>query len=99
MYDFLHNNEVGDSGKSYAVDGSVNYKKSNCVKVPKIYWDFTRTAVLTMEWIDGIKLTDEVGLEKAHLNRRELIDQVLYRNCSSISCFSFQSFILSLLLM
>ncbi|XP_011649854.1 uncharacterized protein LOC101207577 isoform X2 [Cucumis sativus] len=67
-----------DSGKSYAVDGSVNYKKSNCVKVPKIYWDFTRTAVLTMEWIDGIKLTDEVGLEKAHLNRRELIDQGLY---------------------
>ncbi|XP_008445286.1 uncharacterized protein LOC103488364 isoform X1 [Cucumis melo] len=69
---------LGDSGKSYAVDGSVNYKKSNCVKVPKIYWDFTRTAVLTMEWIDGIKLTDEVGLEKAHLNRRELIDQGLY---------------------
>ncbi|CAK9312776.1 unnamed protein product [Citrullus colocynthis] len=69
---------LGDSGKSSAVDGSVKYKTSNCVKVPKIYWDFTRTAVLTMEWIDGIKLTDEVGLQKAHLNRRELIDQGLY---------------------
>lgn len=50
-----------------------------------------------MEWIDGIKLTDEVGLQKAHLNRRELIDQVLYRNCSCISCFSFQSFYIILI--
>lgn len=30
-----------------------------------------------MEWIDGIKLTDETALKKACLNRRELIDQVL----------------------
>jgi len=29
-----------------------------------------------MEWLDGIKLTDETGLSKASLNRRELIDQV-----------------------
>jgi len=29
-----------------------------------------------MEWIDGIKLTDETGLIEASLNRRELIDQV-----------------------
>lgn len=56
-------------------------KQANCVKVPKIYWDFTRTAVLTMEWVDGIKLTDEIGLKKACLNRRELIDQVSGRNC------------------
>ncbi|XP_044462867.1 uncharacterized protein slr1919 isoform X2 [Mangifera indica] len=53
-------------------------KKANCVKVPKIHWDLTRKAVLTMEWIDGIKLTDESGLRKASLNRRKLIDQGLY---------------------
>ncbi|XP_062163211.1 uncharacterized protein LOC133870166 isoform X2 [Alnus glutinosa] len=57
---------------------TVKYKKANCVKVPKIYWDLTRTAVLTMEWVDGIKLTDEISLKKACLNRRELIDQGLY---------------------
>lgn len=57
---------------------TVKSKQANCVKVPKIYWDFTRTAVLTMEWVDGIKLTDEIGLKKACLNRRELIDQGLY---------------------
>lgn len=53
-------------------------KKANCVKVPKIHWDLTRKAVLTMEWIDGIKLTDESGLRKASLNRRKLIDQVTH---------------------
>ena len=35
-----------------------------------------------MEWIDGIKLTDETRLNKASLNRRELIDQVLRTKCT-----------------
>ncbi|KAL5782944.1 hypothetical protein ACOSP7_007973 [Xanthoceras sorbifolium] len=61
-----------------SVANSVKYKKANYVKVPKIYWDLTRKSVLTMEWIDGIKLTDEIGLKRAFLNRRELIDQGLY---------------------
>ncbi|PKI37124.1 hypothetical protein CRG98_042459 [Punica granatum] len=53
-------------------------KNPNSVKVPKIYWDLTRKAVLTMEWIDGIKLTDELNLSKACLDRRKLIDQGVY---------------------
>jgi aarF domain-containing kinase len=62
------------------------HKEANCIKVPKIYWDLTRRAVLTMEWIDGIKLTDEIGLKTACLNRKELIDQVLGRNLSTSMC-------------
>ena len=31
------------------------------VRVPKIKWEATSRRVLTMEWIDGIKLTDQVG--------------------------------------
>lgn len=54
---------------------SRNHRAEN-IKVPKIYWNFTRTAVLTMEWIDGIKLTDEIKLRRASLDRRDLIDQV-----------------------
>lgn len=69
---------LGGGEKRSAVNGTLKYKKSSGVKVPKIFWDYTRTAVLTMEWIDGIKLTDEIGLQKAHLNRRELIDLGLY---------------------
>ncbi|OAY53564.1 uncharacterized protein slr1919 isoform X2 [Manihot esculenta] len=57
---------------------TMHQKEENCVKVPKIYWDLTCKGVLTMEWVDGIKLTDEAKLEKACLNRRKLIDQGLY---------------------
>ncbi|CAN0860404.1 Uncharacterized protein sll0005 [Linum grandiflorum] len=52
--------------------------EDNCVKVPKIYWNYTRKAVLTMEWIDGIKLTNEARLNEACLDRRKMIDQGLY---------------------
>ncbi|KAI5673088.1 hypothetical protein M9H77_13452 [Catharanthus roseus] len=61
-------------------EGISDAKNTNCIKVPKIYWSLTRKAVLTMEWIDGIKLTDEDRLKKACLNRKELIHQGL--DCS-----------------
>ncbi|EPS65390.1 hypothetical protein M569_09386, partial [Genlisea aurea] len=48
------------------------------IRVPKIYWNLTRKAVLTMEWIDGIKLTDESRLRQACLDRKKLIDEGLY---------------------
>ncbi|KAK7311922.1 hypothetical protein RJT34_10396 [Clitoria ternatea] len=56
----------------------VKHTRTKSIKAPKIYWDYTCTTILTMEWIDGIKLTDETKLNKASLNRRELIDQGLY---------------------
>jgi predicted unusual protein kinase regulating ubiquinone biosynthesis (AarF/ABC1/UbiB family) len=55
--------------------GSIK-RQEPVIKVPKIYWNYTRKAVLTMEWIDGIKLTDGDRISRAHLNRKELIDQV-----------------------
>ncbi|XP_010913708.1 uncharacterized protein [Elaeis guineensis] len=58
--------------------GQGNPTRGSGIKVPKIYWNFTRNAVLTMEWIDGIKLTDIDRIEEACLNRKQLIDQGLY---------------------
>ncbi|KAK6782681.1 hypothetical protein RDI58_020477 [Solanum bulbocastanum] len=71
------------SSKEKTVPGSevtdnVGCQKTVGIKVPKIYWNFTRKEVLTMEWIDGIKLTDESRMRKANLNRRRLVDQGLY---------------------
>lgn len=40
------------------------YSHNPGIYVPKIYWAYTARRVLTMEWIDGIKLTD---LEKVRL--------------------------------
>ncbi|XP_071696174.1 uncharacterized protein [Rutidosis leptorrhynchoides] len=54
------------------------YPNEKYVKVPKIYWNYTRKAVLTMEWIDGIKLNNDAALARESLNRKELIDKGLY---------------------
>ncbi|WZY79415.1 hypothetical protein YC2023_025799 [Brassica napus] len=71
------NDQIGDNAG--ARNMSRNHRAEN-IKVPKIHWNFTRTAVLTMEWVDGIKLTDEITLKRASLDRRDLIDQGL--SCS-----------------
>ncbi|KAL8122070.1 uncharacterized protein LOC141659394 [Apium graveolens] len=76
LYSYKSYNEQKSSKRK--TSDSVKYEKEKYVKVPKIYWKLTRKSVLTMEWIDGIKLTDEVALKEALLNRKELIDQGLY---------------------
>ncbi|XP_047944209.1 uncharacterized protein slr1919 [Salvia hispanica] len=57
---------------------TVGHQQVIGIKVPKIYWNLTRKAVLTMEWLDGIKLTDGNRLRDACLNRKQLIDEGLY---------------------
>lgn len=34
------------------------------IRTPAIYWDYTARRVLTMEWIDGVKLTDQESMER-----------------------------------
>jgi len=70
------------------------HRRFPIVKVPKIYWNFTRQAVLTMEWIDGIKLTDAVGISEACLNRKQLIDEVLIWSILAYLCWNVSSLVL-----
>ena len=48
------------------------------VKVPKVYWDLTSRGVLTMEWVDGLKLTDKEGLRAANLDTQALVEQGVF---------------------
>jgi predicted unusual protein kinase regulating ubiquinone biosynthesis (AarF/ABC1/UbiB family) len=43
------------------------------VKVPAIYWQYSSRRVLTLEWIDGIKLTETDRIKAAGLNTDEII--------------------------
>lgn len=52
---------------------AANFQGDPEVKVPGIYWQYTRTSVLTLEWINGIKLTDIPQLKAAGLDADELI--------------------------
>jgi predicted unusual protein kinase regulating ubiquinone biosynthesis (AarF/ABC1/UbiB family) len=43
------------------------------VKVPEIYWKYTSTRVLVLEWINGFKLTDVDSIQAAGLDLDHLI--------------------------
>ncbi len=51
-----------------------NLSDDDRVHVPRVHWSLTRRRVLTMEWIEGIRLDDADALEEAGVNRRELAD-------------------------
>jgi len=44
------------------------------IYIPKIYWEYTQRRVLTMEWINGTKLTNLEAIEKQGIDARHLIE-------------------------
>jgi predicted unusual protein kinase regulating ubiquinone biosynthesis (AarF/ABC1/UbiB family) len=52
---------------------SANFKDDPCVKVPKIYWDYSSHHVLVLEWIDGIKLTQTDLVKARDLDKDQII--------------------------
>lgn len=51
-----------------------NFRDDSTVKVPVIYWRYSSVRVLTLEWINGIKLTDTASIQAAGLNTDSLIE-------------------------
>ena len=50
-----------------------NFQDDPTVKVPKIYWRHTTSRVLTLEWIDGIKLNSLAALRKQGIDTDKLM--------------------------
>jgi len=44
------------------------------IRTPKVHWEFTSRRVLTMEWIDGVKLTDKEGMDRNGLEVVDFVD-------------------------
>lgn len=53
---------------------ATNFRNDPTVKVPTIYWRYTSNSVLTLEWINGFKLTDTQRIEAASLDTNALIE-------------------------
>lgn len=53
---------------------AANFQDDPRVKVPKIYWRYSTTTVLTLEWINGFKLTDIDRVQQANLSTDTLIE-------------------------
>jgi len=47
------------------------------VFVPKVYAELTTRKVLTMEWVDGFRLTDSESLKANNLDRKKLVDTLV----------------------
>lgn len=53
---------------------AANFQDDPKVKVPAIYWRFSSRRVLTLEWIDGCKLTDIPKIRESNLDENDLIE-------------------------
>ena len=52
-----------------------NFRGRDWVKVPRIYWRYTSSRVLTLEYLPGIKISQYEALEAAGLDRKLLARQ------------------------
>nr|WP_228043696.1 AarF/ABC1/UbiB kinase family protein [Dolichospermum sp. LEGE 00246] len=50
-----------------------NFRDDPQVKIPCIYWNYTSTHVLTLEWINGFKLTDTEKIQSVGLDPGAII--------------------------
>jgi predicted unusual protein kinase regulating ubiquinone biosynthesis (AarF/ABC1/UbiB family) len=51
-----------------------NFQDDPNIKVPRIYWSYSSARVLTLEWINGYKLTDTARIQAAGLDLDYLIE-------------------------
>ncbi|MGB3492430.1 MAG: AarF/ABC1/UbiB kinase family protein [Elainellaceae cyanobacterium] len=65
--DYLHE---GRNAEKFAA----NFQNEPQVKVPAIFWRYSNRHVLTLEWIDGCKLTDIERIKQANLDENDLIE-------------------------
>ena len=61
-----------------------NFAACDDVVVPEIYGEFTTRRVLTMELVDGIKISDVAALERAGIDKREVAQKLIDRFCDMI---------------
>ena len=55
----------------------LQFESHNRIKVPEIYWDYTTAEILTMERIDGIKITEIQQLDLTQQEKRQIADLLI----------------------
>ncbi|MEN9205786.1 MAG: AarF/ABC1/UbiB kinase family protein, partial [Thermostichales cyanobacterium DRC_bins_46] len=75
LYEEMNYIQEGKNAETFA-----KLYQNSSIYVPKIYWEYTSRRILTMEWIDGIKLTHLDKIKAAGLDGRHLIE--IGVNCS-----------------
>jgi len=63
---------------------AANFAGREEIIVPKIIWEYTTRRVLTMEYIDGIKITDLPAIQRAGIDPQEVAQLVSNTFCEMI---------------
>ncbi|MCZ7401831.1 MAG: AarF/ABC1/UbiB kinase family protein [Candidatus Methanoperedens sp.] len=50
----------------------LNFKESENVKIPKIYWEYTTKHVICQEFLEGLKITDIEKIEAQGMDRKKI---------------------------
>jgi predicted unusual protein kinase regulating ubiquinone biosynthesis (AarF/ABC1/UbiB family) len=61
-----------------------NFAANPDVVIPEVYLEYTSRRVLTMEYIEGIKITDIAALERAGIDKREVAQRLVDHFCEMI---------------
>ncbi|WP_338786899.1 ABC1 kinase family protein [Metabacillus sp. FJAT-53654] len=56
---------------------SERFKDMEVVQVPSVYSELSTSKVLVMEWVEGIRLTNEEALDQLEVSRQELAGRLL----------------------
>ncbi|MDI3480215.1 MAG: ubiquinone biosynthesis protein [Rikenellaceae bacterium] len=54
---------------------SENFKNVEYVKLPKVYWQYTNTEILTMEYIDAIKMKELFSCQCDEYDKKKIADR------------------------
>lgn len=49
-----------------------NFEDSSIIYIPRIYWDYTTRRIVTLERVEGIKVSDYEELDRAGIDRHEV---------------------------
>ena len=53
-----------------------NFKDDNSLRIPEVFWQFTSTEILTLEWVDGISIYDNKKIRQRGLKPADLAAKI-----------------------
>lgn len=68
IYEELNYLQEGKNAETFAR----NFVKNPKIKIPIVYWPFTTSTVLTLEYLEGIKITDFEKIDARGIDRKEV---------------------------
>lgn len=54
-----------------------NFNKQEHVIIPRVFWDYSTRRILTLEYLQGIKISDSIGLKKENYDVKKIVAHLI----------------------